>query len=68
MYYEVNDDTEELVLQSIFVNTLQAFQIEPIVEDDKPMPRSQGIVKKISYDDGKTWIEIQELKNVRIVD
>ena len=24
--------------------------------------------KKISYDDGKTWIEIQELKNVRIVD
>jgi hypothetical protein len=25
MYYEVNDDTEELVLQSIFVNTLQAW-------------------------------------------
>ena len=25
MYYEVNDDTEEIVLQSIFVNTLQAW-------------------------------------------
>jgi hypothetical protein len=43
-------------------------KIEPIVEDVKPIPRSQGIVKKVSYDDGKTWIDVQELKNVRIVD
>ena len=35
---------------------------------EQTMPRSQGIVKKVSYDDGKTWIEIQELKNVKIVD
>tara|TARA_B110000438_G_scaffold293015_1_gene332197 strand:- start:69 stop:350 length:282 start_codon:yes stop_codon:yes gene_type:complete len=46
----------------------EPIQIEPIVEDVKPMPRSQGIVKKVSYDDGKTWIEIQELENIRIVD
>ena len=46
----------------------EPIQIEPIVEDIKPMPRSRGIVKKVSYDDGKTWIEIQELKNIRIVD
>jgi hypothetical protein len=38
--------------------------IEPIGENVKPMPRSQGIVKKVSYDDGKTWTEIQELENV----
>ena len=35
---------------------------------EQSMPRSQGMVKKVSYDDGKTWTEIQELKNVRIVD
>jgi ketosteroid isomerase-like protein len=30
--------------------------------------RSQGIVKKVSYDDGKTWISIPEVRNIRIVD
>ena len=35
---------------------------------EPPMPRSQGMVKKVSYDDGKTWTEIQELQNIRIVD
>jgi len=34
----------------------------------EPMPRSQGMVKIVSYDDGKTWTEIQELQNIRIVD
>ena len=34
----------------------------------EPMTRSQGMVKIVSYDDGKTWTEIQELENVRIVD
>jgi len=34
----------------------------------EPIPRSQGMVKIVSYDDGKTWTEIQELENVRIVD
>ena len=32
----------------------------------EPMTRSQGMVKIVSYDDGKTWTEIQELENVRI--
>ncbi len=35
---------------------------------EQTMPRSQGIVKKVSYDDGKTWIEIPEIRNIRIVD
>ena len=30
---------------------------------EPPMPRSQSIVKKVSYDDGKMWIEIPEIKN-----
>jgi len=33
---------------------------------EQTMPRSQGMVKIVSYDDGKTWTEIQELENVRI--
>ncbi|NQV39334.1 MAG: hypothetical protein HQ505_02140 [Nitrosopumilus sp.] len=28
------------------------------------MPRSQGMVKKVSYDDGKTWTDVQELRNI----
>ena len=43
-------------------------QIEPIVEDVKPIPRTQGMVKKVGYDDGKTWISIPEVRNIRIVD
>ena len=42
--------------------------IEPIVEDVKLMPRTEALVKKVSYDDGKTWIDIPEVRNIRIVD
>jgi len=28
------------------------------------MPRTKAIVKKVSYDDGKTWIDIPEVTNV----
>ncbi len=31
----------------------------------EPEP-SKGIVQKISYDDGKTWIDVPELRNVSI--
>ena len=39
---------------------------EPRSIDPKPMPITEAIVKKISYDDGKTWIDVPELENVRI--
>ncbi len=45
----------------------EPIQIEPIVEDLKPIPRTQGIVQKVSYDDGKTWIDVRPLRNVEIV-
>ncbi len=35
---------------------------------EQTMPRSQEIVKKVSYDNGKTGIEIPEVRNIRIVD
>ena len=41
---------------------------EPINVEAESMPKTEGIVKRISYDDGKTWIDVPELKNVRIVD
>jgi antitoxin component of RelBE/YafQ-DinJ toxin-antitoxin module len=33
---------------------------------EQTMPRTEAIVKKVSYDNGKTWIEIPELRNVSI--
>ena len=44
----------------------ESFEDTGVIE--QTIPRSQGIVKKVSYDDGKTWTYIQELKNVRIID
>ncbi len=29
--------------------------------DSEPTPKTEGVVKRISYDDGKTWIDIPEL-------
>jgi len=37
-------------------------------ESDNVEPEpSKGIVQKISYDDGKTWIDVPELRNVRVI-
>ena len=41
---------------------------EDSVGMEQTMPWSQGMVKKVSYDDGKTWIDISELENIGIVD
>lgn len=35
--------------------------------EPEPIPRTEGKIIKISYDDGKTWNDIPELKNVSIV-
>ena len=44
----------------------ESFEDTGVIE--QTMPKTEGIAKKVSYDDGKTWIKIQELQNVRIVD
>ena len=41
-------------------------ELEPISQKVEPRPEMKNV--RISYDDGKTWIEIQELQNIRIVD
>jgi hypothetical protein len=41
-----------------------SFDHKPSQTEDRP---SKGIVQKISYDDGKTWIDVPELKNVQVV-
>ena len=37
-----------------------------IIDDEKS--RSEGIVTRISYDNGETWIDVPELTNVTILD
>ena len=44
----------------------ESFEDTGVIE--QTIPRSQGIVKKVSYDDGKTWIDIPELTNVTVLD
>jgi len=44
--------------------------LEDSFEDEEPEiiePSSKGIVQKISYDDGKSWIDVKPLQNVEIV-
>ena len=33
-----------------------------------PKPRSQGTIIKVSYDDGKTWEDVHEIENPKIVE
>ena len=42
-----------------------SFDQEPSQIEPEP---SKSVVKAISYDDGKTWTEIPEVQNIRIVD
>ncbi len=49
-----------------FRNPLDVQIILKSIRESKPA-QSKGRISKISYP-GKTWIEIQELKNVGIVD
>ena len=73
----ITDDTHEKLTRvcselgcsiTDYVTSVLDESFEDSMGIEPPMPRSQGIIKKVSYDDGKTWIEIPELKNVRIVD
>ncbi len=73
----ITDDTHEKLTRvcgeldcsiTDYVTSVLDESFEDSMGIEQTMPRSQGIVKKVSYDDGKTWIDIQELENIRIVD
>ena len=49
-------------------SVLDASFDDPSSIELEPMPRTEAIVKKVSYDDGKTWIDIPELTNVTVLD
>jgi len=36
--------------------------------ENEEKPRAQGAVVKVSYDDGKTWQDIPELENAKVVE
>ena len=73
----ITDDTHEKLTRicselgcsiTDYVTSVLDESFEDSMGIEQTKPRSQGMVKIVSYDDGKTWTEIQELENVRIVD
>lgn len=42
-------------------------EMESTTENEKE-PRAKGTITKVSYDDGKTWHDIPELENVKVVE
>ena len=36
--------------------------------ENEGRPPSKGIITKISHDDGKTWEDVRELENVKVVE
>jgi len=36
------------------------------IEETKPIP--EGKITKVSYDDGKTWEDVPEIKNPKVVE
>ena len=56
----------DLIEQIIEVNDIDeetTQELEAKVEDIK---QSQGKIKKISHDDGKTWFDVLELQNITV--
>ena len=42
-------------------------ELESTIKDkEEPVPKAR--ITKISYDDGKTWVDIPELENVKVVE
>ncbi len=71
----ITDDTHEKLTRvcseldcsiTDYVTSVLDESFEDSMGMEQTMPRSQGMVKKVSYDDGKTWIDIPELKNVSV--
>jgi hypothetical protein len=75
LHARITDDTHEKLTRvcselgcsiTDYVTSVLDESFEDTSGIEPPMARTQGIIKKTSYDDGKTWIDIPELTNVRI--
>jgi len=42
-------------------------ELESTTENEEK-PRSKGTITKISYDDGRTWEDVHEVENPRVVE
>jgi antitoxin component of RelBE/YafQ-DinJ toxin-antitoxin module len=71
----ITDDTHEKLTRvcselgcsiTDYVTSVLNESFEDSTGIEQTMPRSQGIVKKVSYDDGKTWIDVPQLQNVSV--
>lgn len=78
LHARITDDTHDKLtrvcnelgcsITDYVISVLDESLEEPKSIDPEPMPRPEAIIKKISYDDGKTWIDIPEIQNIRIID
>ncbi len=41
-------------------------ELESIENEDKS--RVKGTITKVSYDDGKTWVDVAEIENAKVVE
>ncbi len=43
-------------------------QLELESTENEEKPRAQGTIIKVSYDDGKTWLDVAEVENPKVVE
>lgn len=43
-------------------------QLELESTENEERPRVKGTITKISYDDGKTWVDVLEVENAKVVE
>ena len=76
LHARITDDTHEKLtrvcselgcsITEYVTSVLDESLQDPRDIEPEPMLRTETIVKKVSYDDGKTWIDVPEVQNVRI--
>ncbi len=77
LHARITDDTHEKLtrvcselgcsITDYITSVLDESFEDPRDMEPEHIPRTKGRVEKVSYDDGKTWIDVPELQNVRIV-
>ena len=72
----ITDDTHEKLTRicseldcsiTDYVTSVLNESFEDTGDIEQTMPKTEGMIKMVSYDDGKTWTDIQELRNVCLV-
>ncbi len=75
LHARITDDTHEKLTRMCselecsitdYVTSVLDESFEDTSGMEQTMPRTEAIVKKVNYDDGNTWTDIPEVRNVSI--